>query len=91
MLLPVLGNPEEFTIKDFAVTVRELIGSSSPLKNLPKTKDDPSRRRPNIERAEAVLGWRPKWRVKDGLRKTIEYFREELTRTGEVEPIGPPE
>ena len=70
-----LGNPEEFTVGDFARLVIALTGSSSPVRHLPLPADDPTRRRPAIERAEALLGWRPQVPVTDGLARTIEWFQ----------------
>lgn len=57
--------------------------------NLPATDDDPKKRRPDITVAKEKLGWYPKINVRDGLIKTIEYFREELTNSGEITPTGP--
>jgi UDP-glucuronate decarboxylase len=77
--LPVnLGNPEEYTIKDFAVVIRDLIGSKSEIINQPKVEDDPQQRKPDIKRAAELLNWKPKISMKEGLKKTIEYFQKEL-------------
>ena len=70
-----LGNPNEFTIKQLAEKVLELIpGSKSKLvyKNLPE--DDPKQRQPDITLAKEKLGWKPTFELKDGLAKTIKYF-----------------
>jgi len=77
-----LGNPEEFKIVDFARLIIRLTGSSSKLHFLPKSKDDPSRRRPDISKARAELGWKPSVSVKQGLVKTIAYFRDQLEKNG---------
>jgi len=77
-----LGNPEEFTILEFAELIIELTGSSSELKFLPASKDDPTRRKPDITRARSNLGWEPAISVRQGLVKTIAYFREQLERNG---------
>lgn len=88
--LPVnIGNPEEFTVKEFALLVKELTGSNSTIKILPATKDDPKQRRPDITTAKKQLGWSPKVPVRVGLMKTIEYFRRELALSGEIIPTGP--
>lgn len=88
--LPVnVGNPDEYTVKDFAVLIKELTGSNSTIRFLPATKDDPKQRRPDITMAKEKLGWSPKVPVRVGLAKTIEYFRKELTQTGEIVPTGP--
>lgn len=59
--LPVnLGNPEEHTIQDFATIIRDLVGSQSEIKNMPKQQDDPQQRKPDIRRADELLNWKPK-------------------------------
>lgn len=76
-----LGNPEEHTILEYAKMVLETIPSStSQIAYMPPVPDDPSRRRPDISRASSELGWRPRVPLRDGLGRTIEYFRE-VTRT----------
>jgi dTDP-glucose 4,6-dehydratase len=70
-----LGNPEEFTVADFAQLVLRLTGSASPVGHLPLPVDDPTRRCPVITRASHVLGWQPEIRVEDGVRRTVEWFR----------------
>ena len=71
-----LGNPSERTVLDFAKLVVELTGAKSKIVFKPLPSDDPVKRQPNIELAKAKLGWEPRVDIKDGLRKTIEYFRE---------------
>lgn len=73
-----LGNPEEYTIKDIAFIIKNKIGSSSKIifKDLPS--DDPKMRRPNINKAINLLGFQPVTKFKDGLEKTIEYFRSKI-------------
>lgn len=71
-----LGNPNEFTIKELAEKVIELIPESTSkvvYKELPK--DDPRQRKPDISAAKRELGWEPKVQLKEGLQKAIEYFR----------------
>jgi dTDP-glucose 4,6-dehydratase len=70
-----LGNPEEFTVADFAHLVLRVTGSGSPVEHLPLPVDDPTRRCPVITRASQVLGWQPQIRVEDGVRRTVEWFR----------------
>ena len=70
-----LGNPEEFTVADFAKLVLRLTGSDSPVEHLPLPVDDPTRRCPVITRASQRLGWQPEVRVEDGVRRTVEWFR----------------
>ncbi len=73
-----LGNPHEQTIRELAELVRQLTGSASPLLHEPLPQDDPIRRKPDIARARELLGWSPEVPVEDGLRRTIEDFRERL-------------
>src|SRR5881296_4398962 len=77
-----IGNPVEFTIVDFAKLVLKLTGSKSTIVNKPLPVDDPKQRRPDITRAKKLLGWEPKVKLEDGLKKTIEYFRNELKGAG---------
>merc|ERR1719238_801951 len=84
------GNPEEFTVKSFAESVRELVKSNSTIVNLPATEDDPRQRKPDITVAREHLGWAPRWHVRDGLERTVKYFANELARSGGVIiPTGP--
>lgn len=69
-----LGNPVEFTIKELAGHVIELIGSRSRLVFHPLPSDDPKQRKPDIALAKIKLGWEPKIQLKEGLTATIEYF-----------------
>jgi UDP-glucuronate decarboxylase len=74
-----LGNPEEHTILEFAELVRELCQSTSEFKFTPvAVGDDPHRRRPDIGKAQTILGWQPKVSLEAGLSSTIEYFKQEL-------------
>ena len=71
-----LGNPEEFTILELAEEIIRLTGSKSEIVHDPAQENDPLRRRPDITKAEALLGWRPSTPLAAGLPKTIEYFRQ---------------
>ena len=74
-----LGNPDEHTILEFAELIRELAGATSGLVfGEPAVGDDPQRRRPDIAKARRLLGWEPQIEARDGLARTIEYFRAEL-------------
>jgi dTDP-glucose 4,6-dehydratase len=73
-----IGNPNEFTILECASLVRELTGSSSPIVFQPLPQDDPKLRRPNISKAERLLGWRPTVELPEGLRLTIDAMAKEL-------------
>jgi UDP-glucuronate decarboxylase len=73
-----LGNPGEFTIRELAEIVIELVGSKSQLIFKPLPSDDPRQRRPDIGLARETLGWEPTIALRDGLLKTIAYFDEHL-------------
>jgi UDP-glucuronate decarboxylase len=75
-----LGNPEEYTMLELAKLVLELTGSQSRIVHKPLPSDDPRKRKPDISLAKAKLGWEPKVAVRDGLAKTVEYFRGENLR-----------
>ena len=68
------GNPGEFTIKELAEKVIDLIGSSSTLVYEPLPIDDPIQRKPDISLAKEKLGWDPGIQLTEGLQKTIPYF-----------------
>jgi UDP-glucuronate decarboxylase len=88
--LPVnLGNPIEYTIKDFAVYISELTKTKSKIVYLPKSQDDPTQRKPDITTANREISWSPKVLVKQGLMNTIEYFQKVLDEAGEIIPTGP--
>ncbi len=70
-----LGNPDEFTIRELAELVIEMTGSKSKLVERPLPEDDPTQRQPDISRAEKYLSWEPKLKLRDGLARTIEWFR----------------
>jgi UDP-glucuronate decarboxylase len=70
-----IGNPGEFTIRQLAELTLELSGSKSPLIEKPLPVDDPERRRPDITLATQKLGWEPKVSLREGLGKTIDWFR----------------
>jgi len=71
-----IGNPDEYTVKQLAELVVELTGTSAPIVYEPLPKDDPKVRKPDITRARMMLGWEPKVHVRDGLARTIEYFKQ---------------
>ena len=54
-----IGNPEEYTVREFAELIRSLTRSNSTIRSLPATKDDPKQRRPDISTALEQLGWKP--------------------------------
>jgi UDP-glucuronate decarboxylase len=73
-----IGNPAEFTIKELALMIKELAGSSSEIVFRPLPQDDPVRRKPDITLARERLGWEPKIQIREGLPRTIDYFRNML-------------
>ena len=75
-----LGNPNEFTIKELAEKVIQLIGSKSKIVYLPLPSDDPTQRKPDIQLAQKHLNnWEPIVQLDEGLKKTIEYFDQILS------------
>jgi dTDP-glucose 4,6-dehydratase len=74
-----IGNPGEFTVLQLAERVLALTGSKSEIVRRPLPVDDPRVRQPDITRAKQQLGWEPKVPLDDGLRRTIDYFRESGT------------
>ena len=88
--LPVnLGNPDEYTIKNFAEYISELTSTKSKIVYLSKSEDDPTQRKPDITTANREISWSPKVTVKQGLMNTIEYFQKVLNEAGEIIPTGP--
>jgi len=73
-----IGNPDEYTILELAERIIHLTGSSSPIHHKPLPADDPTRRCPDITRAEEQLGWRPEIGLDEGLERTIRFFKSSL-------------
>jgi len=89
-----IGNPDEYTMLEFAKKVIQIIGSDSKIVFKPLPKDDPMRRKPDITRARTKIGWEPKVTVSEGLAKSIAYFKQEVadSSTGhgvEIRKAGP--
>src|SRR5687767_1725782 len=70
-----IGNPNEFTVRQLAELVVELTGTKSKIELHPLPTDDPKVRKPDITRARTMLGWEPIVTLRDGVKRTIEYFR----------------
>ena len=70
-----LGNPDERTIGELAELVIDITGSDSPIEHRPLPTDDPKVRCPDITRARELLGWEPAVSLRDGLVRTLEWFR----------------
>ena len=77
-----LGNPHEFTMVELAERVLKLTGSKARVAHLPLPADGPKQRRPDITRAREQLGWEPKVELAEGLRHTIDYFRNLVPANG---------
>lgn len=77
-----LGNPIEFTIKELADEVISICGSRSNVTHLRLPQDDPKQRKPDISRAQTILGWNPTIQLNEGLRKTVAYFKEQMMNDG---------
>ena len=73
-----LGNPEELSILEFAKLIKQLCDSDSEIVYEQLPQDDPMQRKPDIRKAKAILGWEPKVGLEEGLKRTIEYFRDGL-------------
>jgi dTDP-glucose 4,6-dehydratase len=78
--MPVnIGNPVEWTILECAQEVLAVTGSKSQIVRKPLPQDDPTRRRPDITRARTLLGWEPKIALRDGLERSLDYFRASIS------------
>jgi dTDP-glucose 4,6-dehydratase len=74
-----LGNPDEYTVSQLALMIRELVGSNSNIISEPLPQDDPKQRCPDISLAKQILnGWHPQVPINEGLKKTIAYFKSTL-------------
>jgi dTDP-glucose 4,6-dehydratase len=73
-----IGNPYELSVLQLAELVKEIAGSDSEITFIPRPEDDPTVRQPDITLARDVLGWEPKVDVRDGLVRTLEWFRRHI-------------
>ncbi len=73
-----VGNPQEITINEFAEEIIRLTGSKSKVIYKPLPKDDPKQRKPDITLAKKILDWEPKYSRAEGLKPTLEYFKEKV-------------
>lgn len=71
-----IGNPAEMTVLQFAERIKTLTGTSAPIEFRPLPVDDPKIRRPDITKARTLLGWEPRVPLDEGLKRTIDYFRQ---------------
>ena len=86
-----IGNPGEFSMRELADLVIELTGTKSKIVSRPLPPDDPKQRRPDISLAKEVLGWEPRIALREGLRKTIDYFDAFLKEESEFLSVPPVE
>ena len=77
-----IGNPNEMTILEFAQAVVDVAGSKSEIRFVQpedaRIKDDPKQRRPDISKAQRILGWEPQVQLHEGLALTIDYFKDRV-------------
>jgi dTDP-glucose 4,6-dehydratase len=73
-----IGNPHEMTILQFAQSVQRLCGKDVPIVHRPLPQDDPRVRQPDITRARTLLGWEPKVGFDEGMKRSIEWFRQQI-------------
>ena len=81
-----LGNPDEYTILELAKAVQDLVNPDAQIKFEPLPSDDPRRRRPDITRAKTWLNWEPSIPLQQGLKLTIEDFRERVAPDSSSQP-----
>ncbi len=81
-----VGNPDEMTVRRIAEDVIAAAGSRSEIVNVDRPVDDPQVRRPDTALAEELLGWQPRVPWTQGLERTVEWFRDEATVSGELPP-----
>jgi dTDP-glucose 4,6-dehydratase len=74
-----IGNPTEMTVLQFAKAILEITGSKSEIDFRPLPVDDPKVRQPDISLAKRILGWEPKVSFDQGIRQTVNYFRNFLS------------
>jgi len=75
-----LGNPNEFTVRELAEVIIDVVGSSSDIVHVELPVDDPTRRCPDITRARSILGWEPEVELRDGVARTVAYLAESAGR-----------
>jgi len=79
--LPVnIGNPMEWTILECAREIQSLVGSKGEIMFKPLPQDDPKQRKPDITKAKKLLGWEPKVALREGLQKSLEYFKKQVSK-----------
>jgi dTDP-glucose 4,6-dehydratase len=83
-----LGNPGEYSVLEFAREILELTGTKSKIIYKPLPEDDPRVRQPDISKARRILGWTPRVELREGIKRTIPYFKKKLSeeKTGQFRP-----
>ena len=76
-----IGNPDEHTIAEFAYLLKKMTNSSSEIVHKQAATDDPRKRKPDIAKAQQELNWQPLVPLREGLKRTIKYFQNELLQT----------
>ncbi|MEM9543736.1 MAG: UDP-glucuronic acid decarboxylase family protein [Cyanobacteria bacterium P01_E01_bin.42] len=79
-----IGNPGEYTILELAQTIQNMVNPEAELSFKPLPQDDPKQRQPDITRAREWLGWEPTVPLQEGLKLTIDYFRDRLAEEGKI-------
>lgn len=86
--LPVnIGNPNEFTMIECAQEVLRVTGSKSKISFMPLPEDDPRQRCPDISKAKRLLGWEPKIQLREGLERSLEYFKQAIAAESKAMPV----
>ena len=75
-----IGNPAEMTVLQFAEAIKKIVGNDSPIVHKPLPVDDPKVRKPDITKARTILGWEPQVPLDEGLKRTIDFFRDVVQR-----------
>jgi dTDP-glucose 4,6-dehydratase len=73
-----IGNPEEWTVLQMAEAIRDMAGGTQPIRHEDLPEDDPKVRQPDVRLAKSELDWQPRYPVREGLKATLEYFRQRL-------------
>ena len=73
-----IGSPEELSVAEFASKIAEAVGVELHVENKPLPEDDPKVRRPDISKAKELLNWEAQVSLREGLEKTIPYFKDQL-------------
>jgi UDP-glucuronate decarboxylase len=81
-----VGNAEEFTMSDLAAEIGRAVGKKISVRYCPLPADDPRQRRPDLSKAQRLLGWKPSISFQQGIRLTVDYFAPRISR--ESEPLA---